>query len=50
MMNWLTAENKVMETSGMSNWTILILILLLMAMFPKITLVLIAGAAYGLLY
>ena len=50
MMNWPIAENKVMETSGMSNWTILILILLLMAMFPKITLVLIAGATYGLLY
>jgi len=34
----------------MSNWTILFFILLLMLMFPKITLVLIAGITYGLIY
>jgi len=34
----------------MSNWTILFLILLLMMMFPKITLVLIGAITYGLIY
>ena len=50
MMNWLKDENKAMEINGMSNWTILVFILLLMAMFPKITLALMAWAAYGILY
>jgi len=39
-----------MEISGVSNWTVLILILCLMAMFPKITLVLLGYAAYVFIY